>query len=631
MDPAARRARNVVLLVIVTVALPSLLLTALGAVAVRNEEAAAKKRVATLYEPLVMPVASRFNQLMDGMLEDSLPMFSSLLADAPDDVVRERVSSFVRKYPWTTNFYVTESSLGEPLTERPTPPERRCGLSSKCLSFPTDRKTSCSREDRRFILEKLISVSCQDLRVEEPLREELSRFLAASESRAFSDEGILQIAMAFARAAGGSAGLRTSPQWVEMASLAVLHELLGVDHATSLPAAALLTSLAKRSELLEAQAFLALPTRGPRAMGVETTNWRRVIVGTRSGDRTAGFELVPPLFEPALREVLEERDLEDTLRAGLMPLVHPDWYFPLLYPDLAPYVAKKDESIIATEAFLKKTDLNWALSLMLRDPTLVPNFAASRSSLYFWTLILLCAALMGGVFYMVRSVIAEAKLSRLKTDFVSSVSHDLRTPLTSIRMFSEMLHAGEVETAEERKEYVAIILDEAERLSRLVERILDFSRMEAGKKAYSMESVDLEPLLQRALRTTMPLIQSSSFDVHVEVTRPLPRVRVEQDSMIEVFVNLISNAIKYSPHEKSIELLAAHKDGWIEIQVRDRGIGISEAEQRKIFEKFYRVNNQRASEVSGSGIASAWSSTSSRRTEAACPWKAGLATGAPLR
>ena len=110
------------------------------------------------------------------------------------------------------------------------------------------------------------------------------------------------------------------------------------------------------------------------------------------------------------------------------------------------------------------------------------SLSYSRSGLYMWALILVGIALVVGIVHTVRSVIEEARLSRLKTDFVSSVSHDLRTPLTSIRMFSETLKAGRYDSDGERSEFLQIIIDEAERLSRLTERILDFSRMGSGQK-----------------------------------------------------------------------------------------------------------------------------------------------------
>lgn len=613
MDPAGRRARNVVLLVIFTVALPSLLLTVLGAIAVRNEEAAAKRRIEKLYHPVRSEVAEVFNQRFDALLAAS-PDVLEVLAAWPEDLGHdaETFERFVDDHPEATNFFVmagdgrvvVPASPGAPLTPG------NCSAALACFSFPPpeyanldmDPTAGCVPAERSAALQALAAPDCA-VGVPAEISDQVHRLLSGAApvgpeaTAAYVDD-----ARRWARAI--SDPRTTFPAaWVQASATAVLRRLRTLPPDSSRAVIARLAAIATRQELFDAQPSVAHPSRDvPTVVGSGSRDWRRVVVSARYGDYTAGFELVPTLFEPRLEAVLAEKKLDDILQAYVGPVGAPSWLVPLVYPEAAPYVKKKDDMHEAAWALLTKTQLNWVVSLALEDPALVPNLAGSRSRLYSWALVLIGGALLIGIIYTVRSVIEEARLSRLKTDFVSSVSHDLRTPLTSIRMFSEMLHQKQTRSREEEEEFLGIIVEEAERLSRLVERILDFSRMEAGRKAYSPEPTEVGPLIERALRATKPMVMATDFEVNVDVPPGLPTVHVDRDAILEVLVNLISNAVKYSPDERKMWVMASAEPDGVVIRVKDRGIGIGDADQRRIFEKFFRVNTPRAAEVSGSGI-----------------------------
>jgi signal transduction histidine kinase len=260
------------------------------------------------------------------------------------------------------------------------------------------------------------------------------------------------------------------------------------------------------------------------------------------------------------------------------------------------------ERRIADWTFLKRGDLAWRMLIMLDDEGGVMSLTRSRTSLYLWSLILIVGSLLLGIGYTVRAVIREARLSTLKTDFVSSVSHDLRTPLTSIRMFTETLLLGRASSRDEEREFLQVIADETERLSRLTERILDFSRMEAGRKAYHFGPQEIREVVHHALAACRPMIEEGKFEVITEIDPDLPPIQADRDAMIEVLINLVSNAIKYSPDERLLIIRANAEGDRASISVVDRGIGIARHEHRRIFEKFYRVECRRTCEVGGSGI-----------------------------
>jgi len=193
-------------------------------------------------------------------------------------------------------------------------------------------------------------------------------------------------------------------------------------------------------------------------------------------------------------------------------------------------------------------------------------------------------------------------LSRQKTDFVSNVSHELKTPLTSIRMFSELLAEGRVTDARKQREYLGVITAETARLSRLINNVLDFARMERGEKKYRFENLDLVRLVRETVETYRPHLEASGFALQCDLPAEALEVKGDADALAQVLVNLISNAEKYSADKKEITIRLGKSDQQPSIEVLDRGIGVPAGCDQKIFEQFYRAHDSLSSGIQGSGL-----------------------------
>ena len=194
------------------------------------------------------------------------------------------------------------------------------------------------------------------------------------------------------------------------------------------------------------------------------------------------------------------------------------------------------------------------------------------------------------------------ELSALKSYFISSVSHELRMPLTSIRMFAEMLRAKSVKSPRLRREYLEIIEGESERLSRLIGNILDFAQIERGMKEYRYAPTDLREVMKRSSHAIRYQVLSHGATLRIRVERNLPLINADGDALEEAILNLLSNAIKYSTTVKKIDVRVSRSKGRIRIEVADKGVGIAEEELPHIFARFYRVRNEHTRQVGGAGL-----------------------------
>jgi len=194
------------------------------------------------------------------------------------------------------------------------------------------------------------------------------------------------------------------------------------------------------------------------------------------------------------------------------------------------------------------------------------------------------------------------KVDQLKSDFVSKVSHEFRTPLTSIKGFIEILLSYEDIAAEKQREFLQIINQESDRLIRLINDVLDISKIEAGKIAWQVESLDLVELIDSTVQATRSLIDPKKIALLVEIEPDLPPVLGDRDHLIQVLNNLLSNAIKFT--ERGQIVLFARRSGESEILagVRDTGIGLPQSETTKIFNKFYQVARPEKGLPKGTGL-----------------------------
>lgn len=196
----------------------------------------------------------------------------------------------------------------------------------------------------------------------------------------------------------------------------------------------------------------------------------------------------------------------------------------------------------------------------------------------------------------------ETEMAQLKADFVANVSHDLKTPLSVIRMFGETLEMGRVTGDAQRQEYYRVITRESERLSRLIENVLDFSRIEGGRRAYRMTPTAVEPLVRETLEAFAYPLAQQRFAVEVSVAADLPEVPMDAAAVGQALANLVDNGIKYSELRRVLRVGAAVRDGELAISVADEGIGIPREEQAKVFDKFYRVGRSETQSRRGSGV-----------------------------
>ncbi len=244
---------------------------------------------------------------------------------------------------------------------------------------------------------------------------------------------------------------------------------------------------------------------------------------------------------------------------------------------------------------------DFELGIRLKGTT-VEEVVRARAYRNIVLIIVLDLVLLAGAWFVYRTLRRELDLVRLKSNFISNVSHELRTPLALIRMFGETLEMGRVPTEDRKKEYYSTIVNESERLSRLVNNILDFSRMEAGRKQYSFRNTNLNDVVSHVLRTYSYHLQAEGFAPVVELLPSLPEVNADPEAVTEAVINLVDNAIKYSEVEKYLRVFTSVENKSIVIGVEDHGPGIAEEHHKKIFETFYRVSTGLVHNTKGSGL-----------------------------
>jgi signal transduction histidine kinase len=240
------------------------------------------------------------------------------------------------------------------------------------------------------------------------------------------------------------------------------------------------------------------------------------------------------------------------------------------------------------------------LAIKLRGTTLAA-IGERFAHISFLTLAALSLVLAGGIVLTYRSVTKEMALARLKSDFVSNVSHELRTPLSLIRLYAETLEMGRLTSPEKYQEYYCIIRKESERLTALINNILDFSRIEAGRKEYDFRETDMSELVHNTLDSYRYQLEQSGFQFEEKIDE-VPSMRVDREAMARSLLNLVNNALKYSQDRKYIGVNLYRDNGSVKLEVVDQGIGIPHQEQQKIFEKFYRVGDPLVHNTKGSGL-----------------------------
>jgi signal transduction histidine kinase len=302
-------------------------------------------------------------------------------------------------------------------------------------------------------------------------------------------------------------------------------------------------------------------------------------------------------FPSVIKDVLNGKNV--ALRSDANPpaiMIHAD-------KESTPLVASSNWDGGKPEVDLPFDGIFQHLVLAIKYPGTTVADIGARFLHYNYTVLLALSLLMvGGIFLTYRNISREMKLARLKSDFVANVSHELRTPLALIRLYAETLELGRLSAKEKYQEYFRIIREESERLTALINNILDFSRIEAGRKEYEFKETDLPELVRSTLDSYRFQIEQNGFAFEENIARDIPPVNVDREAIARSLLNLVNNALKYSKDKKYIGVSLYRANGSVKLEVRDHGIGIPPSEQEKIFEKFYRCGDPLVHNIKGSGL-----------------------------
>jgi signal transduction histidine kinase/tetratricopeptide (TPR) repeat protein len=225
-----------------------------------------------------------------------------------------------------------------------------------------------------------------------------------------------------------------------------------------------------------------------------------------------------------------------------------------------------------------------------------------RKSFYFWTIVVLLIVLIFGAVLIVRTVSHEMGVLRIKSDFVSSVSHEFKTPLTSIRTLIERLQGGKVQDKAKMDQYISVIAQDTDKLTRLVGNILDFSKIEEGKREYDFVETDVTHLVSRQIQEFQNDEIRKDFSIQFLIQEDIPKLTLDKEAFSQALINLLDNAVKFSPDKKEIHVHLSTDEENVILEVKDKGIGIPQDELDKIFEKFYQGKNALKQTVKGAGL-----------------------------
>lgn len=248
---------------------------------------------------------------------------------------------------------------------------------------------------------------------------------------------------------------------------------------------------------------------------------------------------------------------------------------------------------------------HWEIAVYLLDPAML-GIAARTTRLTVGLLIgVLLLAIAVGSWLIVADLRRQLTLARQKTDFVSNVSHELKTPLTTIRMFAEMLAEGRVSEPAKQERFHQVIAAEASRLTRIINNVLDFARRERGERHYAFVSYNLDELAGETFETYRPHLEAQGFRCNFEPSGRGPRIQADRDALSQAILNLLSNAEKYAGGQKEITVRVRESvgpAGHAELQVLDRGPGVPRGCEEKIFGQFFRAHESLSSGIQGSGL-----------------------------
>jgi len=369
------------------------------------------------------------------------------------------------------------------------------------------------------------------------------------------------------------------------------HELAPQKHAISVFEA----TIDGRRTYFQGQLRFRFPARDKLtsfvALRVDAENLRRQFLPAFLTARLNTVE--GPTNLPHLGVTILDNDGSVLFPAGATAPTHfiDERTFPLVFfePDLTPLIAPEHH----------QPEI-WRLRTSYANQT-IPEITAARERPQRALMWMLAGLMALGVFFVARAAAREVRVAEMKSNFVSSVSHDLKTPLALIQLFAETLELGRLKNTERAQEYYRIINSEARKLTRLINNLLDFSKIEAGLRRYKREPVNLTELTRHVLQSLDSQFRHNQYVVRSELDGDVP-VLIDQEAAEQALENLLSNAMKYSPDNREIVVRVERAGGYGVVRVIDRGIGIAPRLQRRIFRKFYRVQSDAGTGPQGTGL-----------------------------
>ena len=352
--------------------------------------------------------------------------------------------------------------------------------------------------------------------------------------------------------------------------------------------------------------------RGQRTLWV---NGRSVLLLWRgSAERLVPFQLIrtkrrEPYSEPEVGTalialVIGPRYLESAWLGGLEPVWKNQRVEFALTDAEGRRVIGQPAGPIARQSVrtASATRLPWTLHAISTGSGFSPGDLSGRTRLLLAAIAMMALLVLAGGYFINRAIARELSVAQLQSDFVAAVSHEFRTPLTTIRQLSEMLVRGRVSSEQRRQQFYEALLGESERLHRLVEGLLNFGRMEAGELRYRFEPLDPTGLVRNVVAEFQREVSKDGYHIEFTENADLPAIRADQESLARVFWNLLDNAVKYSPECRTIWVDLTRIGKRLIVRVRDQGLGIPVEEQKEIFRKFVRGAASGAASIKGTGI-----------------------------
>jgi signal transduction histidine kinase len=244
----------------------------------------------------------------------------------------------------------------------------------------------------------------------------------------------------------------------------------------------------------------------------------------------------------------------------------------------------------------------WKVELYFKGGEVFDKAADRQIAIYIWTGALVILLILVIAAFAARAIGRQIRLNKMKNDFIATVSHELKTPLASMRVLVDTLLEGNIKDETQTEEYLRLTAKENERLSRMIDNFLTFSRMERNKKAFEIIPANPVAIANDAVEVVRTKYATHKCQFTTDITSKLPEIAADHDAMVTVVVNLLDNACKYTGEHKQVSLKVFAEKGCVCFAVSDNGIGIARRHIRKIFDSFYQVDNSLARKAEGCGL-----------------------------